>query len=509
MAGTAKKGRETLTYAAARVKGEAGGWARLRIILLLACILGLDTADKGAISAVAGSLKDAFHIGNFLIGILISAVSFVGAIGTLPAGVFIDRLRRKRILMYAVFVWAAAMVVSGMATSYTFLLITRLFLGFVTATATPAVASLTGDFFPARERGHIYGLILAGELVGAGLGFILAGTISSWLSWRWAFFALSVPSAALALVIWRYLPEPARGGQSRLQPGQEEIRSEEDVRKGKKKSASGDEQTQGKNAGSDIARKQMKKAHIEPVKALILDKDPKDKRFWWAVRYVLSIRTNLLLIIASALGYYFFSGVRAFGMIYVTQHYGISRSTASSLVLVLGISAVIGVISGGRLADRMLRKGAINARVVVPGAGLILSVLFIAPALWVTSVYWAMALLIMGVFALAAANSPLDAARLDIMHARLWGRAESIRTTLRMILEGAAPTLFGFISQYLFGGGENGLQWTFLVMLLPVIVASSLAIPARRSYPHDVATVNASVEKQQANANASSRSDHA
>jgi len=38
--------------------GEAaGGPARLQIILLLASILALDSADKASVSAVAGSLK--------------------------------------------------------------------------------------------------------------------------------------------------------------------------------------------------------------------------------------------------------------------------------------------------------------------------------------------------------------------------------------------------------------------------------------------------------------------
>jgi hypothetical protein len=42
--------------------------------------------------------------------------------------------------------------------------------------------------------------------------------------------------------------------------------------------------------------------------------------------------------------------------------------------------------------------------------------------------------------------------------------------------------------------GDTGLQWTFLIMLVPVIAAGLLAIPARRVYPRDVATADASVQ---------------
>ncbi len=43
----------------------------------------------------------------------------------------------------------------------------------------------------------------------------------------------------------------------------------------------------------------------------VLDHDRRDGSLWWAMKYALSIPTNRLLIIASAVGYLFFSGSRA------------------------------------------------------------------------------------------------------------------------------------------------------------------------------------------------------
>jgi hypothetical protein len=62
---------------------------------------------------------------------------------------------------------------------------------------------------------------------------------------------------------------------------------------------------------------------------------------------------------------------------------------------------------------------------------------------------------------------------------------------LRTSFEGGAPLLFGAVSVWL-GGGANGLMWTFLVMLFPMLVAGSLVLPGRRTYPRDVATAAAS-----------------
>jgi hypothetical protein len=109
--------------------------------------------------------------------------------------------------------------------------------------------------------------------------------------------------------------------------------------------------------------------------------------------------------------------------------------------------------------------------------------------------------------AIAEPNPPLDAARLDIMVSGLWGRAESVRTLLRGVFEALAPLAFGFTSSALSGGAKPGLgtgvnvshtvisaartaalQKTFLIMLVPLVVAGLLMLRARRTYPSDVLT---------------------
>jgi MFS family permease len=92
---------------------------------------------------------------------------------------------------------------------------------------------------------------------------------------------------------------------------------------------------------------------------------------------------------------------------------------------------------------------------------------------------------------LSAQNPPLNAARLDIMPAPLWGRAEGVRTFLRTAAQALAPMLFGFTSDYVFGGGQHALRWTFLVMLVPLAVSALYLFRALRTYPRDVATAAA------------------
>jgi MFS family permease len=112
-----------------RVTTRVGGPARLRVVLLLAGVLSLQSADIGTIGALAAQLEKALRADNTELGLLTTAASLVGAVA----------------------------------------------------------------------------------------------------GWRAPFFVLAVPSLVLAVLLHQLLPEPARGGQSWLYPGAEEIKAAETV----------------------------------------------------------------------------------------------------------------------------------------------------------------------------------------------------------------------------------------------------------------------------------------
>ena len=113
-----------------------------------------------------------------------------------------------------------------------------------------------------------------------------------------------------------------------------------------------------------------------------------------------------------------------------------------------------------------------------------------------------------GAALLSAANPPLDAARLDIMPAALWGRAESTRTVLRSVAQALAPLIFGGLSDLIAGivpkqspigthpgvisaSEARGLEISFLLLLVTLVGAGVVLLRARTTYPRDVATAAA------------------
>ena len=456
-----------------RLHASLGGAERSRIVIVLACVLGLSGADTTTVGASATELRHGLHITNTDIGLLVTVTSLIAAFATLPFGVLADRVRRTWTLGAAIVLWGGAMVWSAAVSSFGDLLLSRLFLGAVTAAAGPVIASLVGDYFAASERGRIYGFILAGELVGAGFGFAVTGDIAT-LSWRAAFVVLAVPAFVLAWATFR-LPEPARTGARR-------------------RGRSGEPDADRAHAGhaTDVQRLVHERG-IEADPDLVLHGDVRKMSLIAATRHVLRVRTNVLLIAASASGYYFLAGVQTFGVEFSKEQYGIGQALANVLLLVVGGGAVLGVLAGGIVGDRLVRARHVNARIVTSAVTAALAAVLFFPAVFSRTATGAVLYLIVAAFALSAQNPPLDAARLDIMPPQLWGRAEAVRTVLRSLAQALAPLLFGAVSDYVFGGGRSGLQWTFALMLLPLGISAYLLFMALRTYPRDVATAAATI----------------
>jgi MFS family permease len=477
-----------LGSAFARIHRTTGGPAQTRVIVLFACVLALESADLSTVGAVAPQLQADFGISETQLGLLAAVSTFVGALTTIPFGALVDRVTRTRLLAGAVLAWAVTMAVSAVAPDYQWLLFTRLGLGAVTAAAAPAIASLTGDLFPAAERGRVYGFVLSGELLGAGIGYVVCGSVASALSWRWGFGVLAPPAVLLAFGISRVLDEPARGGSDRLHAAG--------------RSSAGD--SEGGPRGEE-AREAMAAHDVPPLCSHVLSAGSRDMKLLPAVRYVLGIATNRWLIAASAIGYFFFAGLRTFALVFVRGHFSLSQGTATALLFLAGVGAVTGVLVSGRVADRLLGRGRLDARIVVAAIAYFAATACLVPVLATSSLALAVPFLVLAGAGLSAPNPPLDAARLDIVPSWLWGRAEGVRTLLRQSAQTAAPLLFGVAADALGGGSVSSnargpvspqtataLTETFAIMLVPLLISGLVLLIARRHYPQDVATAAAS-----------------
>src|SRR5262249_58381030 len=149
------------------VERRLGGAERTRVVVLLASVLALGSADASTVGASATQLRHALHINNTDIGLLVSVSSLVAAAASVPFGVLADRVNRTRTLGIAIVLWGVAMIWSATVSDFGELLLARLALGGVTAVARPVIPLPVCPYSRASAPAPIYCLMLAATLAAA------------------------------------------------------------------------------------------------------------------------------------------------------------------------------------------------------------------------------------------------------------------------------------------------------------------------------------------------------
>src|SRR5947199_386842 len=166
----------------------------------------------------------------------------------------------------------------------------------------------------------------------------------------------TIPGFFLARELWRTVPEPLRGGQSRLEPGVMDLHEAA-------AQAAANHEWEWEQAGGpapaedDLAHQAAQQRGVKPNPRLVLKEDPREMSLTRAIKYIVSIPTNVHLIISSSLGYFYFSGLSTFALLFVRGHYHASQATAELVLAALVVGGLIGTLVSGRVTDTMVRRG--------------------------------------------------------------------------------------------------------------------------------------------------------
>ena len=120
-----------------------------------------------------------------------------------------DRFSRWLLIALSVGLWSLASGWSGLAGSFTALLLSRMFVGVGEAGYGPSAPALLSDLFPIESRGRALALFSLAMPVGGALGYLFGGYAAAHWGWRNAFLLVVPPGLLLALLCLRFR-EPAR-----------------------------------------------------------------------------------------------------------------------------------------------------------------------------------------------------------------------------------------------------------------------------------------------------------
>lgn len=190
-------------------KGKLQGFALVGLGVLTLINL-LNYLDRYVVAGILTEIEKAFSIDQAHAG-LVQSMFLVSYVVASPfAGYFGDRVPRKFLIATGVLVWSLATIASGMATTYSHLLIARAFIGIGEAGYATVAPSLISDLFPRGWRGKMMSVFYAAIPIGSALGFIVGGAVAARAGWRSAFFVAGGPGILLALLAL-CMREPVRG----------------------------------------------------------------------------------------------------------------------------------------------------------------------------------------------------------------------------------------------------------------------------------------------------------
>jgi MFS family permease len=351
------------------------------------------------------------------------------------------------------------MGLNALAPTFAFLFVTRLGVGIVEANG-PAGYSLMADYYPVVNRARMMGRYQLGSAVGGLVGVALAGLLVDTYGWRAAFW-MWIPFGLLVVVLVSRLREPVRGGQDRAFHREETQRVEAD-------------QVDGL----------LPDLHLPSV-----DPAPEAARAWGDVlRQLLHIRSMWFGLLSLTISSFFLGALGVWGIEFFKRAFDLSATEAGAFAPVIGAGAAIGIVGGGEVADRLLRRGVVNARVYVSVVSSVLASVFLLPAFLTSSLPLAATLLFFGSLCLTIPVAPSEALVSDVVPGDLRGRASAIRSVVRA-LSALSPLLVGFLSEI------TDLS-TALAILSPLYAIGGLVmLLAARTYPADLAAVGARAER--------------
>ena len=397
----------------------------------------LNFLDRQILTLLLQPIKTEFGVSDTALGLLtgFAFAAFYAILG-LPISRLADRTSRRVILVASIAVWSVATIASGFSTTFTQLVVARIFLGLGEAGFVPVATSLIADSVPAHRRATAMGLANAGFPLGIMAGFLIGALGLQWHGWRGAFLIAGFPGVVIALLFWMTIREPRPAGRS-----------------------------------TPLAEA---RAHESLVASLAL--------LWSRRSYRYVVAGNSLSAIA-------IFGLSSWLPTFLVRSFPQdAHNVGYILAPAFGIAGTVGVILGGIIGDRFSAREAARglwlcAGVCIPVIPLI-GASILSTSLTAAVVFYSVAYCISVIY-----SGPAMATMCGVIPAR--NRAFAIGIALygmNLLGLGVGPLFVGVVSD-LVGGGRYGTQLGMLLETLIYLPAAACYFLASRSVAQDLAQV--------------------
>ncbi len=162
-------------------------------------------------------LAERFHASKFAVGLTVTAPTIAVALFAPFVGRLADTVGLRRVIVWSALTLAAATGLAATSTTLGQLIGWRFVQGMITPGVFAASVAYVHAVWPVERAARATAAYMTGTIVGGFVGRASAGLIASRADWHMAFVWLAVGALAIALVLWRTLPDE-RGSPRRPGP---------------------------------------------------------------------------------------------------------------------------------------------------------------------------------------------------------------------------------------------------------------------------------------------------
>ena len=181
--------------------------AQAWLVVALLCVVGaLNYLDRVMITTMRGSIVDAIPMTDTQFGSLTAVFLWTYGLLSPMAGFLADRFSRSRVIIGSLFIWSAVTFLTAFSTTFSELLATRVLMGISEACYIPAALALIVDYHRGATRSLATGIHIGGMMVGQSLGFV-GGWLAQDSTWHSPFRLFGLGGVAYAVVLMFFLKD--------------------------------------------------------------------------------------------------------------------------------------------------------------------------------------------------------------------------------------------------------------------------------------------------------------
>ena len=364
-----------------------------RVLFLLFLANMFNFFDRTIPAIIIEPLRMEWDLSDFQLGLGGTAFTVIYALAGIQLGRMADVGSRRKIMGWGLAVWSGFTALTGAAWNFWSFLIIRMGVGVGEASYAPAANSLIGDLFPAHKRARAMGIFMLGLPLGLLLAFFTVGAmVEAFDSWRAPFYIAAVPGLVLAVFVFM-IKEPARGA-----------------------------------------------AEVVKTSAAPVDKP---------MRKIFAVRTFWWLTLAG-LAYNFASyACNSFMVPMLQRYFHLSlQQAAVSTGIIVGVTGLIGLVTGGWIADKVHQRWA-TGRLMFGAISMLISALATGYALLQDEIAIGVFITVFSIGWLFSYNyfTSVYTAIQDVIEPRLRGTAVALFFACLYLLGGGmGPVVVGLLS---------------------------------------------------------------